>query len=117
MGLVGAFTDTCAERHVPAYLEHYNDFKAKGVDESWCVAVNDGFAMGAFGNALGSDVLVFGGTISFAEPALAASTAKMLLELARAVSGEVANEEPRCAYCKAILSPGATNCGACGAPL
>jgi peroxiredoxin len=55
VGLIGAFTDTCAQRHIPGYLERYDELKAKGVDEIWCVAVNDGFAMGAFGHALGAD--------------------------------------------------------------
>lgn len=52
VGLIGAFTDDCAEKHVPGYLALYDDLKAAGVDEIWCVAVNDGFAMGAFGEAL-----------------------------------------------------------------
>jgi peroxiredoxin len=55
VGLIGAFTDTCAQRHVPGYLDRYDELKAKGVDEIWCVAVNDGFAMGAFGHALGAE--------------------------------------------------------------
>lgn len=47
-GLPGAFTPTCSAKHVPGYVAHYNDFKAKGVDEIWCVAVNDAFVMGAW---------------------------------------------------------------------
>ena len=47
-GLPGAFTPTCSAQHVPGYLAHYNDFKAKGVDEIWCVSVNDAFVMGAW---------------------------------------------------------------------
>ena len=47
--LPGAFTPTCSAKHVPGYLEHYNAIKAKGVDEVWCVAVNDAFVMGAWG--------------------------------------------------------------------
>lgn len=47
--LPGAFTPTCSAKHVPGYLEHYNAIKAKGVDEIWCVAVNDAFVMGAWG--------------------------------------------------------------------
>ena len=47
-GLPGAFTPTCSAKHVPSYTEHYSEFKAKGVDEIWCVAVNDAFVMGAW---------------------------------------------------------------------
>lgn len=47
--LPGAFTPTCSAKHVPSYLENYDAIKAKGVDEIWCVAVNDAFVMGAWG--------------------------------------------------------------------
>ena len=45
----GAFTPTCSERHLPGYIEQADAFKAAGVDEIWCVAVNDAFVMGAWG--------------------------------------------------------------------
>ncbi len=46
--LPGAFTPTCSAKHVPGYLAHYDDFRAAGVDEIWCVSVNDAFVMGAW---------------------------------------------------------------------
>jgi peroxiredoxin len=48
-GLPGAYTPTCSAKHVPGYIEHAADFKAKGVDEIWCISVNDAFVMGAWG--------------------------------------------------------------------
>jgi glutaredoxin/glutathione-dependent peroxiredoxin len=53
-GLPGAYTPTCSAQHVPGYLEHLERLKAKGVDEVWCVAVNDGFVMAAWGRELGA---------------------------------------------------------------
>jgi peroxiredoxin len=47
-GLPGAFTPTCSAKHVPGFRDHISDFKAKGVDEVWCVSVNDAFVMGAW---------------------------------------------------------------------
>lgn len=45
----GAFTPTCSEQHLPGYIAQAEAFKAAGVDEIWCVAVNDAFVMGAWG--------------------------------------------------------------------
>jgi peroxiredoxin len=47
-GLPGAFTPTCSAKHVPSYLSHYAEFKAKGVDTIACMSVNDAFVMGAW---------------------------------------------------------------------
>lgn len=48
-GLPGAYTPTCSAKHVPGYLQHLAELRAKKVDEVWCVAVNDGFVMAAWG--------------------------------------------------------------------
>ncbi len=46
--LPGAFTPTCSAKHVPGYVEKHEQFKAAGVDEIWCISVNDAFVMGAW---------------------------------------------------------------------
>ena len=47
-GLPGAFTPTCSAKHVPGYMKNIDALKAKGVDEVWCLAVNDAFVMHAW---------------------------------------------------------------------
>jgi peroxiredoxin len=47
----GAFTPTCDARHLPGFIQHADDFRAKGVDTVACMAVNDVFVMKAWDKA------------------------------------------------------------------
>jgi len=52
-GLPGAFTPTCSTKQLPAYDEAYERFKGLGIDEVYCVSMNDGFVMNAWAEELG----------------------------------------------------------------
>ena len=68
-GLPGAYTPTCSAKHVPGYLANLDALKARGVDEIWCVSVNDGYVMAAWGReqkALGKIRFLGDGAAEFA---------------------------------------------------
>jgi thioredoxin-dependent peroxiredoxin len=53
--LPGAFTPTCSSTHLPRYEELYEEIKSQGVDEIYCLSVNDAFVMFQWGKNLGAD--------------------------------------------------------------
>lgn len=64
----GAFTPTCSEKHAPGFIQFHPAFKSRGVDEIWCLAVNDAFVMGAWGrqlNAAGTIRMMADGSAEF----------------------------------------------------
>lgn len=52
--LPGAFTPTCSSTHLPGYEAAYDEFKALGIDEVYCLSVNDAFVMYQWGQKLGA---------------------------------------------------------------
>jgi peroxiredoxin len=69
-GLPGAFTPTCSAKHVPGYVGNAAAFNAAGVDEIWCVSVNDAFVMGAWARdqkTAGKVRMLADGSASFAQ--------------------------------------------------
>ena len=68
--LPGAFTPTCSAKHVPGYVAQADALKAAGVDEIWCVSVNDAFVMGAWGreqHAAGKVRMMADGSAAFTQ--------------------------------------------------
>ena len=66
----GAFTPTCSAKHLPGYVEYYDDILKKGVDEIICIAVNDPFVMNAWEkdqNSKGKVSLLADGNGDFSE--------------------------------------------------
>ena len=61
-GLPGAYTSVCSAKHLPGYLNMYQQFKDKGIDQIMCMSVNDPFVMNAWGkeNNVGDKIIMMG---------------------------------------------------------
>ncbi len=53
VALPGAFTPTCSSTHLPGFDAKYDEFIAQGIDEVYCLSVNDAFTMFQWGKHLG----------------------------------------------------------------
>ena len=74
--LPGAYTPTCSAKHLPGYINNADALKNKGVDEVACLAVNDAFVMGAWGEAQGA-----GGKVTMLADGSGTYTAALGMEL------------------------------------
>jgi peroxiredoxin len=64
----GAFTPLCSAQHLPGFVSKADEFKKKGVDEIFCLSVNDGWVMDAWGkdrHAIGKVTLIADGSGDF----------------------------------------------------
>ena len=61
-GLPGAYTSVCSAKHLPGYINMYQQYKNKGVDHIICISVNDPFVMNAWGkeNNVGDKIIMMG---------------------------------------------------------
>ena len=61
-GLPGAYTSVCSAKHLPGYVNMYEEYKKKGIDKIICISVNDPFVMNAWGkeNNVGEKVFMMG---------------------------------------------------------
>ena len=62
LGLPGAYTSVCSAKHLPGYVNLYQQYKDKGIDQIICVSVNDPFVMNAWGkeNKVGDKIIMMG---------------------------------------------------------
>ena len=62
LGLPGAYTSVCSAKHLPGYVNLYQQYKDKGIDQIICVSVNDPFVMNAWGkeNNVGDKIIMMG---------------------------------------------------------
>ena len=59
-GVPGAFTPTCSEKHLPGYMNLYDQFRKKGVHDIYCLSVNDAFVMKAWLGSYSKGYLING---------------------------------------------------------
>ncbi len=74
--LPGAYTPGCSKTHLPGFIKLADQIKAKGVDEIWCLSVNDAFVMGAWSRDQGA-----GGKVRLLADGSGEYTKKLGLEL------------------------------------
>ena len=63
--LPGAFTPTCSSSHLPGYENLYDEFKKLGIDEVYCLSVNDAFVMRKWGIDQGLEEDLTPGSLGF----------------------------------------------------
>jgi peroxiredoxin (alkyl hydroperoxide reductase subunit C) len=61
-GLPGAYTSVCSAKHLPGYVNMFEQYKEKGIDHIICISVNDPFVMSAWGKEhnVGNKILMVG---------------------------------------------------------
>ena len=61
-GLPGAYTSVCSAKHLPGYINMFDQYKEKGIDHIICISVNDPFVMSAWGrdHNVGDKILMVG---------------------------------------------------------
>ena len=61
-GLPGAYTSVCSSKHLPGYVNMFDQYKQKGIDYIICISVNDPFVMDAWGKEhnVGDKILMIG---------------------------------------------------------